>query len=312
MQISDQIAIIGPTASGKSALAVEMAKKHNGIVLSLDSLSIYKHIDIASAKPTPQQMGDIEHYGIDVLEPDEHFDVMNFADIYLQARKEAKNRGKKLIITGGTGFYLKMLLDGISPLPEISGKIKSQVNTMLDDIHDAYRYLSEIDPDYADRIKQGDSYRIEKALNIYLSTGIAPSIYFTQNPPAPIIEGKLLIYNITTDKEELRQRIIRRTDDMLHMGLVDEVCFLERRYGRLPTPMKAIGIKEVLGYLDGIYNYEKMREKIIINTARLAKRQRTFNKSQFENTINGSTDELRSRIIFQNIDSGVLSTKLKS
>jgi tRNA dimethylallyltransferase len=293
MKNSNQIAIIGPTASGKTSLAVEVAKKYNGIILSLDSLSIYKHIDIASAKPALDERGEIDHYGIDILDPDEHFDVISFAQIYRQAKDTAKSNGKKLIITGGTGFYLKMLLDGISPLPNISESTKSKVDKILLDPIGAYKYLSEIDLDYANRIKSSDTYRIEKALTIYLATDIAPSQYFEQNPPVSIIEGELSIYEITADKEALRTRIIKRTDNMLRSGLVDEVCYLERRYGRSPAPMKAIGIREVLAYLDGIYDYKDMRDKIIINTARLAKRQRTFNKSQFGNITKGKLEELR-------------------
>ena len=293
MEISDQTAIIGPTASGKSSLAIDVAKRHNGIILSLDSLSVYKEIDIASAKPAPSERKDIKHYGIDILYPDEHFDVTDFADIYMWARKEAQKSGKKLIITGGTGFYLKILMEGISPLPEISDDIRSRVEDMILDTKKAYEFLSKIDPDHASGIKSADRYRIEKALSIYYSTGIVPSIYFDRNPPKPIIAGELNIYEITTDKDELRKRIISRTDQMLSSGLVDEVCMLERRYGRKPTPMKAIGIKEVLAYLDGVYDHDQMREKIITHTARLAKRQRTFNKSQFKNTISGNLEKLR-------------------
>jgi tRNA dimethylallyltransferase len=291
MQISDQIAIIGPTASGKSALAVQVARKFNGIILSLDSLSVFRHIDIASAKPTSDERSTIAHYGIDVVNPDEHFDVTSFADIYLRAKKIAGTEGKKLIITGGTGFYLKMLLAGISPLPNVSQNVISQIETTMHDPSSAYRYLSKIDPAYADLIKSGDTYRIEKALTIYLGTGTAPSQYFSQNPPVSIIEGDLPIYEISTDKEALRKRIVNRTDNMLISGLIDEVCYLEKKYSRSPSPMKAIGIKEVLAYLDGIYDYEEMREKIITSTARLAKRQRTFNKSQFQITQKGNLEE---------------------
>ncbi len=296
MQNSDQIAIIGPTASGKSALAVELAQKYNGIILSLDSLSIYKQIDIASAKPNVDERGGIEHYGIDVLEPDEHFDVVLFAKLYRDAKAAAEREAKNLIIVGGTSFYLKMLIDGISPLPDISSRTKDQVDSMLTDLPEAYKYLSKVDSQYANRIKQNDRYRIEKALLIHISSGIAPTEYFATHPPQPIIDEPLPIYEITVDKELLRERIMERTERMLSDGLIDEVCMLECTYTRAPAPMKAIGIKEVLDYLDGIYSYDQMREKIITHTARLAKRQRTFNASQFDDVIKGSLEELKEKI----------------
>ncbi len=285
MQNSNQIAIIGPTASGKSALAVELAQKYDGIILSLDSLSIYKEIDIASAKPSIEERGGIEHFGIDVVYPDKHFDVTNFIDLYRQAKNNAEKNGKKLIIVGGTSFYLKMLIDGISPLPDIDEHIKQKVDDILGDLPRAYKILSEVDSRYAKRIEPNDRYRIEKALLIYFGTDAAPSEYFATNPPDPIIKGNLPIYEIVVDRDLLRKRISKRTDQMLSKGLIDEVCMLERKYTRTPPAMKAIGIREVLDYLDGIYSYDQLREKIIINTARLAKRQRTFNATQFGDTI---------------------------
>ena len=292
-----QIAIIGPTASGKSALAIDVAKRIDAYILSLDSLSIYKEIDIASAKPTIEEMSGIEHFGIDILAPDSYFSVKLYMDLYTKVYNLAKKNNKNLVIVGGSSFYLKSLLDGISQLPVVSDTNIKKRNLILKDIDSAYKMMYDIDIEYMSSISPNDSYRIEKALDIYLETGTTPTRYFTLNPPMPIIEPKIPIYEIKVDRAILRDRIEHRTDIMLSAGLIDEVCKLEVKYSRFPNSMKSIGIKETLGYLDGIYNYSELKDKIITNTARLAKRQVTFNKSQFLDKIVGSSEELLEKIV---------------
>jgi len=297
MKLPPSIAIIGPTASGKTTLALELAQEKDGLILSLDSLSLYQGIDIASAKPTLEERGTISHFGIDALTPDVAFDVTHFIALYRQARAQSLAAGSPLIIVGGTGFYLKMLLEGISPLPSLSPDAEQRVATSMNDLASAYRYLRSIDPDYAQTLSSSDRYRIEKALQIFFGTSMPPSIYFRTHPPQPVITDPLPVYEITVERSLLRQRIIQRTDRMLATGLIDEVCGLEQRYTRAPNAMKAIGIKEVLAYLDGQYTRDEMREKIITNTARLAKRQVTFNRSQFHTTRQGSLEELERELL---------------
>ncbi|MEY3002395.1 MAG: hypothetical protein RLZZ428_770 [Pseudomonadota bacterium] len=292
-----QLAIIGPTASGKTSLAIELAQHYNATILSLDSLSIYKEIDIASAKPTVKERAGIDHFGIDVLTPNESFDVTTFIKLYHHALQHCKENEKNLIIVGGTGFYLKMLIDGISQLPSISEETKKQRETYLKDLKSTYTWLETLDPSYLSHIDANDPYRIEKALDIYLETGLIPSEYFKIHPPKPTIVDPLPIYQIEIPKETLRNRIALRTNLMLKEGLIDEVCMLEAKYTRAPHAMKSIGIKETLAYLDGIYTRKLLEEKIITNTARLAKRQTTFNQSQFENVTKGSVKALESMLL---------------
>ncbi len=287
-----QLAIIGSTASGKTALAIKLAKKIDAHILSLDSLSIYKEIDIVSAKPTLNECQDIKHYGLDILYPNENFDVHTFIQLYHKVYQECLTDKKNLIIVGGTSFYLKMLIDGISALPSISHAAKEMTYTHLLDLEKAYTMLSALDNAYMSNIASNDAYRIEKALNIYFETSLTPTEYFQQNPPISTITQPLPIYQIVWDREELRQRIALRTKIMVSDGLIDEICMLEKKYGRAPNAMKSIGIKETLAYLDGIYDKNILIEKITTNTARLAKRQNTFNNSQFKNVIKGSVEEL--------------------
>lgn len=292
-----QLAIIGPTASGKTALSISLAKALDGYVLSLDSLAIYKDIDIASAKPTSKERGDIPHFGIDLLTPNESFDVTTYIKLYKEIYKKAKDQDKALIIVGGTSFYLKMLIDGISQLPAIDVKVQKKVQFLLQDNQRAYNLLADIDPQSALQIKSNDSYRIEKMLSIYLQTKQPPSKYFLENPPKPAIQDLLPIYEINMDRGLLRERIKIRTQQMLEDGLIDEVVMLEKSYGRSPNCMKSIGIRECLDYLDGKYTLEEMLEKISINTGRLAKRQETFNRSQFTDKFTGSSQQIFKEIL---------------
>jgi len=295
MKTIKQLAIIGSTASGKSALSIKIAKEINAYILSLDSLSIYKEIDIVSAKPTIEEREGVEHFGIDYIYPNDSFDVNTFINLYHQVYKKAQTNNKNLLIVGGTSFYLKMLIDGVSPIPKISKETREKADIYLNDLDNSYKLLYEADREYMSKIKPNDSYRIEKALLIYLQTTITPTEYFSLNPPKPAISEELPIYQIDTPRDILRERIKKRTQLMIEGGLIDEICFLEKKYTRKPNAMKAIGIKETLDYLDGVYNIDKLIEKISTNTARLAKRQRTFNNSQFEKVIKGSLEEIENK-----------------
>jgi tRNA dimethylallyltransferase len=222
-----QIAIIGTTASGKSDLSIEVALQTNSIILSLDSLSVYKEIDIASAKPTKIEMCGIKHFGIDVVYPSYQFGVIDFIDCYQEALSFAQNHQKNLIITGGSSFYLKTLIDGLS-------QNDAQIPKTIDIPHDeAYAKLTELDPTYMLKIDKNDTYRI--------------SI---------------------------------RTEKMIQNGLIDEVITLEKKYPRNVNSMKSIGIIEVLDYLDGKIAKKDLTQLISTHTAQLAKKQRTFNKTQ--------------------------------
>ncbi|KYJ86088.1 tRNA (adenosine(37)-N6)-dimethylallyltransferase MiaA [Sulfurovum riftiae] len=292
-----QLALIGPTASGKTALSIKVAQALDAYILSIDSLSIYKEIDIVSAKPTLEEREGIVHFGLDRIYPNEDFDVTTFIRLYNDVYAKAAADSKNLVIVGGTSFYLKMLMDGISELPKISAASEKKTADALKDLKETYTWLSSLDPDYMSRIASNDPYRIEKALDIYFETGLIPSEYFRQFPPRPTVKSELPVYQIEIDRQLLRKRIALRTELMLKKGLIDEICCLEKKYTRAPNCMKAIGIKETLAYLDGIYDREMLQEKITTNTARLAKRQTTFNNSQFENVIKGSVEDLEKMLL---------------
>jgi len=291
-----QLAIIGPTGSGKSDLAIKIAQQMNAYILSIDSLSIYKEIDIVSAKPSIEELSKVKHFGINVLDPDTYFSVDIFINLYKETLQTCKKQHKNLLIVGGTSFYLKSLMQGLSPLPTITTEISKLVQNKLKDLDTCYKKLLLLDPQYMKRIDSNDSYRIEKAMLIYEASSQTPSEWFTNHPPVPIIKD-IKIFNIEVGRDLLRERIYKRTHVMFQMGIIDEVCILEKKYSRLPHAMNSIGIVEVLEYLDGKITQEQMLENISIHTAQLAKRQQTFNKTQFKSVVSANLQELQKIIL---------------
>ena len=290
-----EIALIGPTACGKSALAIELAKECNAFILSLDSLSIYNEIDIASAKPSSEERDKIKHFGINVLYPNDYFNVKMFFDLYKNAKKEALKNDKNLIITGGSGFYLKAMIEGLSKTLTPSQDTLKKITNIITDLKSAFDFIKRDDPAYAQKISGNDRYRIQKWYEIFLETDEIPSVYLQKNRQKPVIET-IKIFNIDIDRELLKKRITKRTSMMIKEGIVDEVFYLEQKYTRAINPMKAIGIKESLEYLDGLISLKELENKIAQNTVKLAKRQRTFNKTQFKNIKNATKEELKKEI----------------
>jgi len=291
-----QLAIIGPTASGKSDLAIKIAQKIDAFILSIDSLSIYKEIDIVSAKPSKEELSLVKHFGIDEIYPDEYFSVDIFIELYKKVLQECQKEKKNLVIVGGTSFYLKSLIEGLSPLPNITQEVQEKVKEKLKNLQEYYSFLLSKDKEYMQKITPNDSYRIEKAALIYEASQLTPTEWFKQNPPKPIIKD-LAIFNIDVSRDILRKRIEQRTQKMLEMGLIDEMCTLEQKYTRKPNAMGSIGVVEVLDYLDGKVEKEEMLSLISTHTAQLAKRQQTFNRTQFEGIVSAPLEDLEGIIL---------------
>lgn len=289
-----QIAILGSTASGKTALSILLAKRHDCVILSLDSLSVYKEIDIASAKPSIKERDGVVHFGIDEIYPNDSFSVVLFFEIYKNALKFAKKHNKNLIIVGGTSFYLKSMMGSFSKKPIISDEVKNETQSLLLNINKTYEMIEKIDPKFASKISKNDKYRIEKWLELYLSSKQIPSIFLQENQQDPLIKN-IKIFEIITEKQILEKRIKLRTAQMLKQGLIDEVFSLEKKYTRAIKPLMAIGLKEVLEYFDAKINLKELEEKITQNTTHLAKRQKTFNKTQFKTT-KASLEDLEAKI----------------
>lgn len=293
-------AIIGPTASGKTPLALHLAEFLPCVILSLDSLCVYNKINIASAKPSEEELAQVPHFGINIVEPNEDFSVSDFVDEYYRALDFCAKNQKELLIVGGSGFYLKSLLDGISPHPKVPQNIKNQAKITPNERK--FELLQKIDPKLATKISPQDSYRLIRAFEIYYTTKMPPSEYFAANPPKPILK-KCELYEISMSKEELQKRIAVRTLEMIKAGLVAEVSGLLREYGVERQWIKSIGIAETADYLDRKLTMPELQAQICTHTIQLAKRQCTFNRTQFKEHFCASSDEIYKKIINKEINS---------
>lgn len=271
------IAILGASGSGKSSLALKIAEKIDAEIFSLDSLSIYKQIDIASAKPKKEELKRIRHYGIDCLNINEH----NNAVVFKNLLNEALKTKKTLLIVGGSSFYLKSIIDGLSPVPLIQEELKSQISFQISSLKNPYEFLEKIDKEYAKNIKFNDSYRIHKALEIYFSTSMTPNEYFKLHPKEPF-ELPIKTYCIQIDRDALKNQIFLRTKSMIKEGIIDEIESLLKKYPKTCQPFSAIGPKECILYLENKIKLTQLEELINTHTSQLAKRQTTFNKTQFK------------------------------
>lgn len=283
-----EFALIGTTASGKSDLALKIAKEFNGVILSLDSLSVYKEINIASAKVSALELESVKHFGINLIFPNEYFSVGEFIKEYEKAKSYAQNLQIPLIITGGSGFYLKAMMSGLAPKIR---DIKCDLN-----LEQIYELILKIDPEFGSKFSKNDKFRLEKWYSIYKTTGEIPSKFLRENTAEPIISN-LQIFEILWDREVLRDRIKIRTSKMLENGLIDEAKYLFDKYGFETKSLNSIGLKECGEFLRGELGKNELYEQICTHTAQLAKRQRTFNKSQFlENKISQDLTNLENSI----------------
>ncbi|EAK6287226.1 tRNA (adenosine(37)-N6)-dimethylallyltransferase MiaA [Campylobacter lari] len=262
-----EFALIGTTASGKTELANKLAYEFNASILSLDSLCVYKQINIASAKTEQKTLDELDYFGINLLNVNEHFNIALFFEEYKKAKAFAQKNNQMLIITGGTSFYLKALMDGLSDHFQES---KSLLNN--DEI---YALMKKIDPNA--KIEKNDTYRLKKWLGIYEQSKKIPSEVLKETKQEALIK-KLDIFEISWQKDLLEKRIIKRTKNMLNEGLIEEAKMLFDNYDHHLKALNSIGLKECKDFLDKKINLNELEELIIIHTRQLAKRQRTFNK----------------------------------
>jgi len=262
-----EIALIGTTASGKTDIANTLAKEFKASILSLDSLCVYKEINIACAKSDEKDLKELDYFGVNLLSVDAHFDVSLFIKEYQKAKEFAQKQNKALIITGGTSFYLKAMMEGLS-----AKIVNKQTNLNNEQI---YTLLKKTDPDF--KVERNDTYRLQKWLNIYESTKEIPSIFLKKTKQEAVIK-ELEIYELVLNKEELNQKIAIRTKTMFQKGLLDEAKFLFQNFDENLKPLNSIGLKECKAYLKKQISLQECEALINIHTAQLAKRQRTFNK----------------------------------
>lgn len=275
------IVIGGPTASGKTGLSVELAKRINGEIISADSMQIYKEMDIGTAKVTEQEKEGIKHYMIDIISPNERYSVSDYKLNAETAIEEILSKGKTPIIVGGTGLYINSLIYNIN-YPEI--KFNEEYRKELEEraekegLEALYNEASKIDKKAAEQISKNDKKRILRILEIYKETGKTKTeLEIESRKEKPKYDYK--VFAINMDREILYDRINKRVDLMFEQGLVEEVKNIYNKYDAFPTAMQGLGYKEVVEYLNKKYTFEEMVEKIKMESRRYAKRQITWFKA---------------------------------
>ncbi|APF18940.1 tRNA dimethylallyltransferase [Caldithrix abyssi DSM 13497] len=269
--------IVGPTAIGKTFLSALLAEKIKVEIISADSRQIYRFMDIGTAKPEAEFRRRVTHHFIDICDPDEYYSAGLFGKDARAAIQDIFVRGSVPLVVGGSGFYIKALVDGIFELDAKDEKIRQQLNERLerDGLRALYDDLKKIDPVYAAKISPNDRQRILRSLEVYFVTG-KPFSYFHQQKPEAA-DFKPAFWGLDMERKALYQRINERVDQMLAEGLIDEVkTLLGKGYSPQLNALKTVGYKETIAYLQNRLSYEEMVEQIKRNTRRYAKRQLTW------------------------------------
>lgn len=302
------IVLTGPTAVGKTKLSIKIAKEINGEIISADSMQVYRHMDIGSAKIRKEEMEGIKHYLVDILEPDEEFNVAIFQKLCLDAINEIYEDGKIPILVGGTGFYIQAVLYGID------FEVESDENSFRNSCEQLvkenplgasilHQRLAEVDPLSAGLIHENNIKRVIRALEFYERNGQPISKHnFEQRQKESPYQFAYFVLN--QDRDELYQKIESRVDNMICDGLVSEVRALkDRGFHKNMVSMQGIGYKEILQYLDGEFTLEEAVRQIKLNTRHFAKRQLTWfrrekdviwiNKEEYENSEERIAEEIK-------------------
>lgn len=272
------IAVVGPTASGKTKLSVDICKRKGGEVVSCDSMQIYKYMDIATAKPSKEEMQGIAHHMMDFLEPTQKYSVAAYCDVAKKCIEDISARGKVPVLTGGTGLYFTSLVDNVTFFEEsedtsIREKLNERLN--LEGAEKLLEELSKIDPKTAENLHPNNAGRIVRALEVYYKSGITMSEQKRQSKLAGPIYDCTVIGLDAKDRQFLYDRINRRVDLMVEMGLLEEAkTFLNSYVGK--TSAQAIGYKELIPYFDGRITLDEALENLKMETRRYAKRQLTW------------------------------------
>lgn len=278
MQKNKVIVICGPTASGKTALSIELAKQINGEIVSCDSMQIYKDMNIGTAKPTTEEMQGIKHYLIGYVSPEERYSVADYKKDAKRAIKEIIEKGKMPIVVGGTGLYLDSLIYEIEYQDiKLDEAYRNQLEKEVQEkgLEALYERAKMIDPKAIEKISATDKKRILRILEIYHATGKTKTEQEIESRKKEV-EYDYKVYALNWDREKLYDRINKRVDIMIEQGLIQEVEEILQKYQKFPTAMQGLGYKEVVDYLNGIYTKEEMVEKIKMETRRYAKRQLTW------------------------------------
>ena len=272
------IAIIGPTGVGKTALSLAVAQRFGCEIVSVDSMQVYRHMDIGTAKASPAEREMVPHHLLDVADPDEEYSVARYLADVAAAMAGIRQRGRVPLLVGGTGLYLRALGEGLFEMPPCDESIRQGLRERLEEEGGAVLYaeLERVDAVAAARIHPNDTYRLLRGLEIYEATGVPWSEHLEQGRQNALVPEMLKI-GLTWEREKLYGRINRRVGQMVDEGLLDEVrSLLDRGYGPELKPMQAIGYRHMVEHLNGDHDWAETLELLARDTRRYAKRQYTW------------------------------------
>jgi tRNA dimethylallyltransferase len=278
------IFLMGPTASGKTALSIDIAEAFGCEIISVDSALVYRQLDIGTAKPTVEEMSGIPHHLIDIIEPTETFSTGAFREQALQLMKEITERGKLPLLVGGTMLYFNALFNGLAKLPSANPQIRAEIE--LEALEKGWlvlhRQLAEVDPAAAKRIHPNDPQRIQRALEVYRIVGKSLTQLCEEAAVEPIPYRQIRMVLAPAERKLLHEKIALRFHKMLAQGFLDEVKKLRSRgdLDKAMPSMRAVGYRQAWEHLEGDYGYDELVEKGIIATRQLAKRQFTWLRKQ--------------------------------
>ncbi len=289
------IFLMGPTASGKTNVAVDLVQRLPLEIISVDSALVYRHMNIGTAKPDAATLSLAPHHLIDIIEPTERYSAAQFCHDAQRLMAEISARGKIPLLVGGTMLYFKALREGLSGLPEADQDVRAELDARAAEIGWAAMHaeLARVDPETAARLQPTDPQRIQRALEVYELSGEPMSRLMAREAPTPLPYHVLPIGLMPSDRAVLHQRISDRFDAMLAAGLIEEVTWLRTHYALNPLmpAMRCVGYRQTWQYLDGEFDHALLRDKGLAATRQLAKRQMTWLRGMSDSVLMDCLDE---------------------
>lgn len=270
--------LTGATASGKTRVSLELARRLDAEIISLDSMAIYRGMDIGTAKPTPEQQAQVPHHLIDIVDPVESFSVSQFRDAAHRVIDELREKGRDVLFVGGTALYLKVLLRGMFDGPPADWELRNQLEQELESVPTdvVHERLRLIDPVAAHNLHPNDRRRIIRALEVFRATG-HPISHWQMEFENTVPQNRCRVFTLRHPRSILHQRIAERVEWMFESGLVDEVAGLLERWRELShTASQAVGYREVIEHLRGEFDRDTAQEKTLVRTRRFARHQETW------------------------------------
>jgi tRNA dimethylallyltransferase len=301
LRVRPAILLMGPTASGKSALALELAEVFPIEIVSVDSAQVYRGMDVGTAKPTPAERAAVPHHLLDIVDPTERYSAARFAADAARAVAAIEVRGRIPLLVGGTMLYFRALTHGLSTLPQAVPEVRAAIEARATAFGwpALHRELAAIDPPTAARLDPNDRQRIQRALEVHAVTGRPLSAHFGRREPGFDSGRYLSIALVPSDRAVLHRRIADRFDTMLAGGLVDEMRGLRARFALTPDlpSMRAVGYRQAWQHLDGEFDAAALRDRGIFATRQLAKRQLTWLRSTQATVFDSLDADTRPRVV---------------